>query len=205
LVMVMKFIAATVAMLVQGSARTLPCTTFREDTMNKRRETGAYAGYPWHEAHQEELKTYAREYRVNNPEYNERRAKKAKEDRLADPEFFKAREFAREMKKYGTTVEWYTEKLTEQSGLCALCAHLSHHHGTIQRLQVDHNHDCCDLRTRSCGKCLRGLLCADCNILLSYLERLLKQSRTLVPAWDTWLENAILYLTRYGSPTQENQ
>lgn len=119
-------------------------------------------------------------------------------DRDERPEFYRAREFAREMKKYGTTVEWYRDKLIEQSGICALCKHLSHHHGTIQRLQVDHNHDCCDLKTKSCGKCLRGLLCAGCNILLSYLEEILKQTTMVVPKWDTWLEDALLYLAKYG-------
>ena len=129
------------------------------------------------------------------------------EDRNKRPEFYRAREFAREMKKYGTTVEWYRDRLIEQCGVCALCKHLSHHHGTIQRLQVDHSHNCCDLRTKSCGRCLRGLLCADCNILLSYLEKFLKETRTVVPKWDTWLEKAILYLTRYRypRPTQETQ
>jgi hypothetical protein len=150
-------------------------------------------------------KKYMEEYMHNrhqrlktDPEYKAYRAQLEKEKRERQPEFFKAREFRREMKKYGTTVEWYRDKLIEQCGVCALCKHLSHHHGTIQRLQVDHNHDCCDLKTKSCGHCLRGLLCADCNILLSYLERFTKDTTTLVPRWDTWLEDALLYLTRYG-------
>jgi len=164
----------------------------------KKRETKPYENHPWHAAHAAELKDYARNYRATHPEYLKRNADKAKADRLADPVYFKAREFAREMKKYGTTVEWYRDRLIEQCGVCALCKHLSHHHGTIQRLQVDHNHNCCDLRTKSCGKCLRGLLCADCNILLSYLEKFLKEATTLVPRWDTWLEDALLYLTKYG-------
>jgi hypothetical protein len=134
----------------------------------------------------------------NREENNAYRAKWAKLDRIENIVAYHERELARDMKKYGTTVEWYRDRLVEQCGVCALCKHLSHHHGTIQRLQVDHNHDCCDLKTKSCGKCLRGLLCADCNILLSYLEKLLKQSTSLVPKWDTWLENALLYLTKYG-------
>jgi hypothetical protein len=138
----------------------------------------------WHKEHKEQYDTY--------------RAAWVKQDRLDYPEVYRAVEFAREMKKYGTTVEWYRDRLIEQSGVCALCKHLSHHHGTLQRLQVDHNHDCCDLHTKSCGKCLRGLLCADCNMLLGYLEKVLKQTTMVVPKWDTWLENALLYLTRYG-------
>lgn len=135
----------------------------------------------------------------NREKDNEYRAKWAKDHRFKNYKDAREYEFSREMKKYGTTVEWYRDKLIAQNGLCAICSHLSHHHGTLQRLQVDHNHNCCDLRTKSCGKCLRGLLCADCNVLLSYLERLLKETTSVVPKWDTWLENALLYLTRYGS------
>ena len=117
-------------------------------------------------------------------------------DRSENTQLHRAREFAREMKKYGTTVEWYRDKLIEQSGICALCKHLSHHHGTIQRLQVDHNHDCCDLHTKSCGECLRGLLCADCNIRLAPVEDVLKQG-TIVPLAGTWLFKALAYLDSY--------
>ena len=117
-------------------------------------------------------------------------------DRSENTQLHRAREFAREMKKYGTTVEWYRDKLIEQSGICALCKHLSHHHGPIQRLQVDHNHDCCDLHTKSCGKCLRGLLCADCNIRLAPVEDVLKQG-TIVPLAGTWLFKALAYLDSY--------
>lgn len=134
----------------------------------------------------------------NVEERNEYRANWAKMDRVENIVAYHERELARDMKKYGTTVEWYRDRLIAQCGVCALCNHLSHHHGTIQRLQVDHNHKCCDLHTKSCGKCLRGLLCADCNLLLSYLEKLLKETTSIVPKWDTWLEDALLYLTKYG-------
>lgn len=144
-------------------------------------------------------------YKNHKEESDKYRAAWAKQDRLENPEFYRAREFSREMKNYGTTVEWYRDKLIEQSGLCAVCKHLSHHHGTTQRLQVDHNHDCCDRKTKSCGQCLRGLLCADCNLLLGYLERLLKQTTMVVPKWDTWLENAQFYLLKYNCWMERTQ
>jgi hypothetical protein len=166
--------------------------------VQKRRSTKPYEGYPWHEQHKEELKEKARKYRAENPEYLKRNAEKARRDRLENPEFYRAREFAREMKKYGVTVEWYRDKLIAQNGLCAICQHLSHHHGTIQRLQVDHNHQCCDVKTKSCGECVRGLLCADCNINLSYLEKILKDIYGLYEArWDSWTSKALKYLTQY--------
>ena len=152
----------------------------------------------------EELKEYMKVYMHDrhqklktDPEYKAYRAKLEKEKRDRMPEFYRAREFAREMKKYGTTVEWYRDRLIEQNGLCVLCEHLSHHHGTIQRLQVDHDHKCCDLHTKSCGKCLRSLLCANCNILISYWERFAEQG-TVVPEPNTWLYRAVEYLEAYA-------
>jgi len=132
----------------------------------------------------------------NKEERNAYRTKWAKDHRFKNYVDSRAYEFAREMKKYGTTTEWYRDKLIEQSGLCVLCSHLSHHHGTTQRLQVDHDHECCDLKTKSCGKCLRGLLCADCNILLSYLERFLKQAQ-VTPNEGSWTYRALRYLDSY--------
>ena len=143
--------------------------------------------YPWHAKHALELKKYAQEYRATNPNYEKDR-------------------FAREMKKYGTTVEWYVNRLMEQNGVCALCNHLSHHHGTIQRLQVDHNHACCDLHTKSCGKCLRGLLCSECNLKLYRWESIAPELSTYVPIENSWLYRAVIYLDSYNlTRTQETQ
>jgi|ERR1035437_7590231 hypothetical protein len=146
-------------------------------------------------------------YKENKEKADKYRADWARKDRLENSDFYKAREFAREMKKYGTTVEWYRDLLIKQLGLCAICGHLSHHHGTIQRLQVDHNHACCDLHTKSCGKCLRGLLCADCNIRLAPVELLLSEfvnyenaevylRNSVTPG--SWTHRALQYLKKYA-------
>lgn len=120
----------------------------------------------------------------------------AKTDRDANWETRRIYEFVRDMRKYNVSIDWYREKLIEQLGLCALCKHLNHsQREELHRLQVDHDHSCCDSKT-SCGECVRGLLCEKCNILLSYLEQTLKEAE-LKARPGTWTYSAIQYLKKY--------
>lgn len=57
------------------------------------------------------------------------------------------------------------EKLLEiQNYSCAICKEL-----LKPRRTVDHSHQCC-ASTRSCGKCVRGILCVRCNTFLGVIE-----------------------------------
>lgn len=57
----------------------------------------------------------------------------------------------------------YERMVEEQGGRCAIC---KKHQDDLDRvLYVDHDHACC-FGKRSCGKCVRGLLCARCNLIL---------------------------------------
>jgi hypothetical protein len=86
--------------------------------------------------------------------------------------------------KYGVTPEWYEAKLAEQGGHCALCPQ------TVvagrKFLFIDHDHRCCDGQ-KTCGSCVRGILCYRCNTFLGQLEV------------DGWLEAAVAYITHYAS------
>jgi hypothetical protein len=59
----------------------------------------------------------------------------------------------------------YEKMLKRQKGKCAICGKKN----GLPVLAVDHDHKCCSGR-KSCGECLRGLLCSKCNRLLGLAE-----------------------------------
>lgn len=79
---------------------------------------------------------------------------------------------------YGITSAQYGELLALQGGGCAICGSPP----GARMLAVDHDHGCCPGK-KSCGRCLRGLLCSRCNLALGKV----RDSKQL-------LRNAIDYL-----------
>lgn len=69
---------------------------------------------------------------------------------------------------YGLTQELFDLLLDAQQNACGMC-HEPFDEG--QLIHVDHDHTCCQKKNRSCGKCIRGLLCHTSNIALGYIER----------------------------------
>lgn len=72
------------------------------------------------------------------------------------------REDERRFALYGITAERFAEMLADQRGLCPICT--TGDPGP-RGWFIDHDHQCC-AGIGSCGNCVRGLLCADCNFLL---------------------------------------
>lgn len=64
--------------------------------------------------------------------------------------------------RYNLSLERFDALLKTQNGRCAIC--FSNDPGA-RMWNVDHDHGCCS-GSRSCGKCVRGLLCFNCNGLL---------------------------------------
>lgn len=62
--------------------------------------------------------------------------------------------------RYSLTVEEYEALLDSQGGVCAICGGVNR---SGHRLAVDHDHACCPGKT-SCGRCVRALLCSNCNL-----------------------------------------
>ena len=58
--------------------------------------------------------------------------------------------------------------LEEQDYACAMCPTLFEDGDPVF---IDHDHNCCPDEKRSCGRCVRGLLCLRCNVAVGYIER----------------------------------
>lgn len=91
---------------------------------------------------------------------------------------------------YSLSLSDYDALFNKQNGLCAICRLPS-----SKKLCVDHDHGCCSGRKKSCGKCIRGLVCHGCNSRLGQIESPL-------------LARSIEYLLRYkggplGIPNEE--
>lgn len=69
--------------------------------------------------------------------------------------------------------------MAAQDNACAICRK-----PTTRVLSVDHDHACCP-GERSCGECVRGLLCVMCNRMLTALED------------DEWREKAEQYIAHH--------
>lgn len=82
--------------------------------------------------------------------------------------------------KYGITIEQYEQLLESQGGGCAICAAPE---PSNRRLAVDHDHACCPSE-KTCGNCIRGLLCITCNVWLGFYES------------KKWTDRAKAYLDR---------
>ena len=72
-------------------------------------------------------------------------------------------EHIRNIKSYGITIEQYHQMLEDQDYACKICG--LEEKTYRKRLSIDHDHSCCP-GTKSCGKCIRGLLCSNCNMSL---------------------------------------
>ncbi|OCB56122.1 hypothetical protein A5722_14585 [Mycobacterium vulneris] len=70
----------------------------------------------------------------------------------------------RKLKLYNLTQAQFDELLILQRGACGICA--TEEPGP-RGWFIDHDHACCP-GIGSCGECVRGLLCQECNLLLGH-------------------------------------
>lgn len=81
-----------------------------------------------------------------------------------DPRYLQRERDTKIQRLYGLTRDQYLAKLEEQDGSCGLCG-AAFSDGDPPH--VDHDHSCCPGK-KSCGECVRRLLCRNCNLGLGY-------------------------------------
>lgn len=118
--------------------------------------------------------TYAKEH----PDSRKLRRRAIREEH---PERSQAMDRKQSLRRKNVSIEDYERMLAEQGGCCAICGI----ERTERRLAVDHDHRCCPDR-KTCGHCVRGVLCHRCNLSLERLE-----------ADPEWAIKALAYLARY--------
>ena len=68
-----------------------------------------------------------------------------------------------QLRSMGMTLQDWEAMHLEQGGKCAACGVES------DNFHIDHDHRCCPNK-RACSKCIRGLLCAACNMALGFIK-----------------------------------
>lgn len=68
---------------------------------------------------------------------------------------------------YNISFSDYNKILKSQKDKCKICGRPQL--GYWRRMAVDHDHACCPGK-KSCGKCIRGIICSYCNNILAALE-----------------------------------
>lgn len=104
---------------------------------------------------------YQKEWRKRNPERSDRE-KKRNIERAKLPKNKKVRN----ARRHGLSIQQYDEMLVKQAHRCAACKQVL---SLDRRTQLDHDHSCCN-KLPSCGKCVRGILCQRCNMILGLVK-----------------------------------
>jgi len=127
--------------------------------VKKRREARLVFGKKYREENKEELSAKAKKRREEHPEiFKERHHRYQIENKEKIRIYLKKQGPGR---RYGLKKEEYDKMNTKQEGKCAICGKDNIKKWNIVALCVDHNH--------KTGK-IRGLLCANCNSLLGFMD-----------------------------------
>jgi len=76
-------------------------------------------------------------------------------------------------KRHGLTKEQYDKLMKKHDGKCHSCK-------DRLAINIDHDHSCCSSQRSSCGKCIRGILCSQCNTALGLLNDEPKKIKSLL-------------------------
>lgn len=102
----------------------------------------------------------AARYQKDPEKYRHRSAAYRAKQKQLNPEMVKLRYKRERLGKYGLSIEQYNAMLAAQGNVCAICRR---DFKGNKDCHVDHDHLCCPEDARSCGHCVRGLICSGCN------------------------------------------
>lgn len=88
--------------------------------------------------------------------------------------------------KYRMRLSQFDALLAQQDGKCAVCGTTDF--GKKGVAHVDHDHRCCGVVGKSCGACIRGLLCVGCNSGLGCFKdnpSVIKRIPTYLSKWKS--------------------
>lgn len=76
-------------------------------------------------------------------------------------------------KRHGLSENQYIKLLKKYDNKCHSCKER-------KAVNIDHDHSCCDSQRSLCGKCIRGILCSQCNTALGLLNEEPKKIKNLL-------------------------
>ena len=136
------------------------CRTCRKDTMRLRREDDVRVGRGVNNASKTECPKGHQYDESNTITYVKPNGKSARHCRACE----RLNGKVQNIKRYGITMEQFESLLELQRGKCAICK--GKFWDEVSSPHIDHDHTCCNEQQKSCGKCIRGLLCRGCNQIL---------------------------------------
>ena len=135
------------------------CRTCRTETMRNRRKDIPRVGRGVNNASKTECPKGHPYDEENTTTYI---VKKTGKPKRACRACARANSLIQNVKLHGITVSQFEILLKMQDQKCAICSR--EFWKECSGPNIDHDHSCCDKPRGSCGRCIRGLLCANCNV-----------------------------------------
>ena len=93
---------------------------------------------------------------------------------------------AARLRRHGLTQEQYDFMLMVQDWCCAVCGKEL---PSEPEPHIDHDHRCCPSGKRTCGRCIRGILCFNCNTGIGMLRDnpgIIDAASVYLTSWSEW-------------------